>query len=70
MNAKTTLLLGVTRDLARYEVALTNLRTKMVNFAKNKNVNEILLSGDELNEVLEIAGLPLVNKDDPCAGEQ
>lgn len=70
MNAKTTMLLEVTRDLARYEVALQNLRTKMVNDAKNDYKRDILLSGEELNEVLEIAGLPTVGKKDPTAGEQ
>lgn len=65
MNEKTKLMLEMARENERLKLALENLRTKMVNLTLRSTGNCILLDGDELNEVLKIAGLPTVNKKDP-----
>lgn len=70
MNEKTKLMLEMARENERLKSALTNLRAKMVNSALGTMGRSILLDGEELNEVLEIAGLPTVNEKDPSEATQ
>ena len=50
----------------QYRMALQNLKTKIENDKKDRAKSRALLDEEELNEVLEIAGLLDCDIDCPC----
>lgn len=64
MGKKTRTIISLVEDNALLQAAITNLRIKMINDAESRKNGRILLNEDELNEVLAIAGFPMVDTND------